>query len=43
MKKICITFFAFLIIVLSAIGLTITKSDPETDYLRINISEESND
>lgn len=43
MKKICITFFAFLIIVLSAIGLTLPKSAPETEYLRIHIRAESND
>ncbi len=43
MKKVCISFFACIIIILSAIGLFLPKSGPETEYLRIHIRADSND
>lgn len=43
MKKVCISFFACVIIILSAIGLFLPKSGPETEYLRIHIRADSND
>ena len=43
MKKICIVFLGLAIIILSAVGLTLTENNTRTEYLRIHIRANSND
>jgi stage II sporulation protein R len=42
MKKVCISFLALAIIVLSVVGIGMEKPQPEREYLRIHIRANSN-
>lgn len=42
MKKLCISFLSCVIIILSAIGLSLETDGPHTEYLRIHIRANSN-
>lgn len=42
MKKFCISFLIVAIIILSGIGLSLSETEPETEYLRIHIRADSN-
>ncbi len=42
MKKLCISFLSCVIIVLSVLGLTLTKNDVQVEYLRIHVRANSN-
>lgn len=43
MKKICISFTAFLIIILTVFGVVFKSDSPKTEYLRIHIRADSNE
>ena len=43
MQKACITFLIIAIIVLSGIGLNLSKTQVQTEYLRIHVRANSND
>ncbi len=43
MKKLCISFLALAIIILTGVGLCLGGGEPETRYLRIHIRADSND
>ncbi len=42
MKKVCISFFACIIIILSVIGIALPKGQEHKEYLRIHIRADSN-
>lgn len=43
MKKVCISFFACIIIILSVVGIGLNSGTPQREYLRIHIRADSND
>ncbi len=42
MKKACISFLSCIIIILSAVGITLVKNDTHIEYLRIHVRANSN-
>ncbi len=43
MKKLCISFLVCIIIILSVVGIGLSNSQNQTEYLRIHVRAESND